>query len=158
MQTNEAKTPRILNVGAGNRIIAGAVNHDIVCHRPEITAVHDLNVLPWPWADESFDLIVARAVLEHLHIDLIESVDECWRILAPGGQLHLKLPHWQHDHTYLDPTHRHRFSLRTVEIFDPATEYGGQYAWYTPRKWRITKGPWMNRCLSSIYVRMAVRK
>lgn len=148
----------ILNLGAGNKIIPGAVNHDIVQHRPEIGAVHDLNLLPWPWEDNSFDQIVARSVLEHLRPTLIETVNECWRILRPGGRLHVKVPYWNCEHAFVDPTHYWQFGLGTLQIFDPTTEYGRQYAWYTLRKWKITKGPWMNKPKTGIYAEMQVVK
>ena len=148
----------VLNLGAGNKVIKWAVNHDRIRHRPEIDVAWDLNDLPWPWADESFDQIAAIAVLEHLRINLIESVNECWRILRPNGVLVMKLPHWNHEHTYMDPTHYWRFSVGTPTIFDPETEYGNAYAFYTERKWRIVKGPRLNRRKSSIYVTMRVRK
>lgn len=147
-----------LNIGAGNRIMKEAVNHDRIQHRPEIDVVWDLNELPWPWADESFDLVVARSVFEHLRITLIESVNECWRILRPGGRMYLKVPHWQSDSSYMDPTHYWRFSLQIPTIFDPKTEYGRAYAFYTDRKWKIIKGPRLNRAQSSIHVTMEVRK
>lgn len=148
----------VLNIGAGNRIIAGAVNLDRERHRPEIDVAHDLNVLPWPFPDESFDKIVARAVLEHLRITLIESVDECWRLLRPGGVLFMKLPYWKHDNAYLDPTHHWRFSLATPNIFDPQTDYGKRYGFYTPRKWKIIKPPRLNDAHSSFAVTMRVIK
>jgi len=148
----------ILNLGAGNMIMMGAVNHDRVRHRPEIDVAWDLNLMPWPWIDGSFDVIVARAVFEHLKITLIESMNECWRMLRPGGKVLLKLPDWRHEHSYDDPTHYWRFTLHTVEIFDPETKYGREYAFYTQRKWRIIKGPRLNRCQSSIYVTLEVRK
>ena len=148
----------VLNLGAGNRPIEGAVNHDLRRHRREIDVIHDLSVLPWPWPDESFDLIVARAVFEHLRMTLLESVGECWRILRPGGELQLKLPYWQHENTYQDPTHYWRFGLHTCDIFDPDTEYGRAYDFYTERKWRIVKGPKLNNAGSSIHVLMQVRK
>jgi len=148
----------ILNLGAGNRIMPDAVNHDLRKHRPEIDVAHDLNVLPWPWKDESFDLIVARTVLEHLRITLIESVNECWRILRPGGELYLKLPYWDHDNSYLDPTHYWRFSMHTCDIFDPESKYGQKYDFYTDRKWRIVEPAQLNDAKSSFFVRMQVRK
>ena len=107
----------VLNLGAGNRIIEGAVNHDRIIHRPEISVAHDLNGRPWPGGDESFDLIVARAVFEHLRITLLESVSECWRILRPGGELQLKLPYWKHERSYRDPTHYWRLACRTCVTF-----------------------------------------
>ncbi len=148
----------VLNLGAGNDIRDGAVNHDRVPHRCEISIVHDLNVLPWPWADNTFELILARAVLEHLQINLIQSVNECWRVLKPGGILYLKLPYWRHEHAWQDPTHYWQFTLHTCDVFDPDTEYGKAYSFYTDRKWKITKPAKLNAGKSSFYVTMQVRK
>lgn len=148
----------VLNLGAGNKLIAGAVNYDRVKHRPEIDVAHDLNVMPWPWADESFDHIVARAVLEHLDRDLVQSLDECWRILRPGGLLSIKLPYWKSDNSYLDPTHRWFYTLGSLDQFDPATERGTQYAFYTTRHWKIVKGPKLNDAQTSIFWTLRVRK
>lgn len=127
----------ILNLGAGNRIVDGAVNHDLVAHRPEITVVHDLNDLPWPWEDESFDLIEAWSVLEHLQQTLYVSLDECWRLLRSGGHLRIKLPLWEHDASWIDPSHYWKFSLRSLDHFDPDTPRGRDYEFYPCRKWRI---------------------
>ena len=151
MDDTDATTRDILNLGAGNQIIEGAVNHDQVKHRPEIEVVHDLNVLPWPWEDESFDLVVAKAVLEHLRITLFESMDECWRLLRPGGTVYLKLPYWNHDNSFADPSHYWKFALDTLRIFDPSTAYGLAYQFYPHKKWKIIKGPRLNRSRSSIH-------
>ncbi len=148
----------ILNLGAGNRLVEGAVQHDLTRHRPEIDVVWDLNDLPWPWADNSFDLIIACAVLEHLRINLLESVNECWRILRPGGVLYAKLPYWDSDNSYRDPTHYWRFSLGTCDIFDPTTKYGYDYAFYTDRKWRIVQPAKLNKAGSSFSIKMQVMK
>ena len=148
----------VLNLGCGNQLIDGAVNHDRTLHRSGIDVAHDLNELPWPWADESFNMIVALAVLEHLKLTLIESVSECWRILRPDGIVYLKLPHWQHEHSYVDPTHYWAFSLRTCDVFDPATRYGKQYGFYCDRKWTIIEPATLNRGKSSFYLKMRVMK
>lgn len=149
---------KILNLGAGNRVIGDAVNHDVVKHRPEIAVVWDLNNMPWPWPDNSFDQIVARAVLEHIRPDLVQSLNECWRILRPGGQLFVKLPYWESEISHEDPTHRWFFALRSLDQFDPDTERGREYAFYTPRKWRILEPPVLNKARSSIIAKMQVRK
>lgn len=148
----------VLNLGAGNRPIAGAINVDRTRHREEINCVHDLNVLPWPWEDEAFDLIVARAVFEHLRHDLIVSMDEAWRLLRPTGRIYVKLPYWNSEISHLDPTHYWKYALRTMEWFDPRTEYGKAYGFYTARKWRIVKGPRLNRSRSSIHTTLEVWK
>ena len=47
-----------LNIGAGHDIYDGWINHDIAA-LPGIDVVHDLNLTPWPWNDESMDEVVA---------------------------------------------------------------------------------------------------
>jgi len=130
---------KILNLGTGNRPIEGAVNHDVRKHNPTIDVTHDLSNLPWPWGDEEFDTIHAISVLEHLDIDLVGSVDECWRILKPGGKLIARVPHWQHPTCWRDPTHRRGYTMETWDLFDPRTHFGKGYGFYTERKWHIEK-------------------
>ena len=130
---------RTLNLGAGNKIMPGVVNHDRIAHRPEIDVAWDLDVLPWPWPDNSFDLIIASSVLEHLHIDLLASINECWRILDKGGRLWVKVPHWNNESAYNDPTHQRVCGLAVLDAFDPTTRGGQAYSFYTPRKWRIIR-------------------
>jgi len=131
----------ILNLGCGRKPIAGAVNHDRVAHADYVDVAHNLNRLPWPWDDNSFDKIAAIAVLEHLDIDLVTALNECHRILRPGGLLVVKLPLWNSERSYDDPTHRWRFSLRSLDQFCPETERGQMYGFYTERKWKYVKRP-----------------
>lgn len=128
-----------LNLGAGNHLAPDAVNHNLVKHRPEIDMAWNLNDLPWPWEDESFDLVMASSVFEHLRIDLLTALNECWRILRPGGRLRVKLPHWQHDNAYADPTHWRAYSMRVFDAVDPDTKLGQELIFYTNRKWKILK-------------------
>jgi SAM-dependent methyltransferase len=149
----------VLNLGAGNKIEPNAVNHDLLKHRPEIDVAWDLGKLRWPWPDDSFDLIIARSVLEHVKPSLLETLGECWRILRPAGRIFVKLPHWQHDRTYSDPTHYWQgFSLGIFDQFDPDTERGREYSFYTTRKWRIIERPAFNEDGSSFMATLEVRK
>ena len=140
-----------LNLGAGNKIIQGAVNHDLHKHRPEIDVAHDLDFLPWPWADDSFDRIAALAVFEHLDIDLVLALNQCHRILRPGGELVLKLPLWDSERAHDDPTHRWYYTLRSLDQFCPETKRGRQYGFYTPHKWAFVKRPRANKARTSFY-------
>jgi len=148
----------ILNLGAGNKIIKGAVNHDLYKHRKEIDVAHDLNILPWPWADESFDQIVASAVFEHLDNNLVVTLNECHRLLRPGGAVWLKLPLWSAERAHDDPTHRWFFTIRSLDQFCPKTRRGKQYGFYTPLKWRYVKGPRFNKARTSLVVTLGVIK
>jgi SAM-dependent methyltransferase len=153
----------LLNLGAGNRLMVAkagdrVVNHDRTAHRPEIDVAHDLNELPWPWGDDSFDHINASAVLEHLRLNLVESLNECWRILRPKGRLRLKVPYWRADSSWSDPTHYWMFNLSAFDQFDPDTKRGRDYGFYTDRKWRIVKPAWLNPEKTSVLVLLEVRK
>jgi len=151
--------PDILNLGAGTKPMRkGVINHDRIRHGPHIDVVHDLNVLPWPWEDNSFDHIVARSVMEHLNIDLVQALDECWRILRPGGRAYLKVPFYAADASYSDPTHRWRYNLQSFDVFVPETKLGTQYVFYTERKWQFIKGPRLNTSKTSIHILLEVRK
>ena len=135
----------VLNLGAGNRIVEGAINHDRRKHRPEIDVAWDLNRLPWPWKDGDFQHVRAMSVLEHLDVDLLTSLNECWRILAPGGTLHIRLPYWRHETCWRDPTHRRGYTMETFDIFDPTTQVGRDYGFYTPHKWHIVEKQYIHR-------------
>ena len=149
---------KILNLGAGNRLIEGAVNHDLYEHRSEIDVAHDLNIFPWPWPDEAFDQIVALSVFEHLDVNLVVTLNECHRLLLPGGTLVLKLPLWSAEQAHDDPTHRWFFTIRSLHQFCPETKRGKQYAFYTPHKWRYVKRPKVNDAKTSFYVSLEVIK
>jgi len=84
-------TKTILNIGAGNKILEGAVNVDVTDY-PGIDMILDVGVYPWPWEDESIDGIHASHVIEHLE-DPKKFILECLRILKKGGFLRLCLPH-----------------------------------------------------------------
>lgn len=128
-----------LNIGAGNDIKDPGkwVNHDKTKHRPEIDTAWDLNELPWPWKNNYFERIEARSVFEHLDIDLLAAIDECWRILKPGGRLYVKVPNAEDTiGCWGDPTHRRPYTLSFTAVFDYKSKKEGNN-FYTKRKWKI---------------------
>jgi SAM-dependent methyltransferase len=127
-----------LNLGCGNDILPAYVNHDVRQHRPEVDVVHDLRVLPWPWPSHSADEIRLLDVLEHMPA-VVPVIDECWRLLKPGGLLHVRVPHYQHENAWLDPTHVRPFHLDSFDYFDPDRTLGSKYGFYSERKWKILR-------------------
>lgn len=98
---------RKLNLGCGGDKKEGYINLDwqgIV--RPDIE--HDLNVLPYPFPDNYFDLIEAFHVLEHLDRPFAV-MKELHRLLRPGGKLIIKVPHFSRGFTHAE--HAHGFDV-----------------------------------------------
>jgi SAM-dependent methyltransferase len=81
----------ILNLGAGHKLVKGAVNIDVTLYEG-IDQVVDLSVYPWCWPDNSIDGIHSSHFIEHLP-DQEKFIRECYRILKPGGFLRLCVPH-----------------------------------------------------------------
>jgi SAM-dependent methyltransferase len=102
-----------LNLGCGQKPLVGAVNVDAVA-MPGVDVVHDLDVFPWPWPDDSVDEIVASHVFEHV-ADPIGFMSEVWRILRCRGGVRIDVPHYTSRNAFTDPTHR-RYC--TEETFD----------------------------------------
>lgn len=81
----------ILNLGAGHKILKGAINVDAKKYEG-VDMVYNLAYLPWPWQDNSVDGIHCSHVLEHFFNQEM-FIKECYRILKPGGFLRLCVPH-----------------------------------------------------------------
>ena len=140
---------KILNLGAGNRIIEGADNHDIIQHRPEINTVFNLNSFKWyeyiardlnlpiEQVKDSYDRIELISVLEHLSRPL-DALNECWQLLKSDGILVVKYPHKDSFTAYDDLTHRNYMTEYSLDYVDPRTYYGKHDGmFYTEKKWNI---------------------
>ncbi len=102
-----------LNLGCGHDYKQGWVNldHDPRCS-PDIS--HDLDSLPYPFEDGEFGYVYASHVVEHVD-DLFATLDEIERILEPGGELHVRVPHFSNGNGYNDLTHRRFFGWFTFD-------------------------------------------
>lgn len=94
------------------------------------------------------------AVLEHLDIDLVKSMNELWRISKKGCILTVKLPMWDSESVHDDPTHRWFFTERSLHYFDPSTEIGKNYGFYTDKKWKILEDLIFTKTRSSFTAKM----
>lgn len=104
-----------VNLGCGSRARDGWVNVD-VHPLPGVDVVHDLDVFPWPFADDSCERVVAEHLFEHVARP-VEFVLECWRILEPGGLLTVTCPHWTSENAFTDPTHVRFVTDRTFDYW-----------------------------------------
>ncbi len=132
-----------LNLGAGNLIMEGFINHDLVKHRPEIDIAFDLNEKDWrnnlgmkEMKNINFNEIRAYDVIEHLD-DPINFMNNCWNLLEPKGILNLKACGYKNESYWIDITHKRAFHISSFDYFDPTTALGQEYVYYTEKKWRI---------------------
>ena len=82
---------------------------------------------PLPFATSSVDRIFTVHVLEHLP-DFLPLIDECHRVLRPGGVLHILAPWWRHVNAVADPTHLRLLDTQTSKGLGART--GSPLRWY----------------------------
>lgn len=131
-----------INLGAGNDQTPGWVNVDMI-DMEGIDVVHNLIKFPYPFEDDSADEIKAVDVLEHLppyigdEHGVIKFINECHRILAPGGVLYMQTPGWRAEFLWIDPTHVRGFDIESMDFFDPTKHYGQTTGFYSPCKFSV---------------------
>ena len=129
----------ILDVGCGDSKTPGAVGMDRRA-RLGVDIVHDCEVLPWPFKDETFDRIILSHLVEHLKPWLmVDIMDELWRVMKPKGQLLIATPYAGSFGFYQDPTHIKAWNEATPTYFDSAYPL---YEVYKPRPWRLEQNIW----------------
>jgi predicted SAM-dependent methyltransferase len=101
-----------LNLGCGGNRLEGFENHDA-----------DVDISkPLPWPDNSVDFILIEHCWEHIDSHAaLRCLDECYRILKPGGVLRLCVPvldRLERDHGRdIVFGHGHQAAYSTVLIF-----------------------------------------
>ena len=123
--------PAVLDLGCGNRKRPGTVGID---SNPRTAAdvVHDLDCFPYPFADAAFDEIYADNVIEHL-AEPVKVMEELHRISKPGARIKVIVPYFRSLWAFIDPTHRHFFSVDSFSYYDPAHENSRLYNYSTAR-------------------------
>jgi len=126
MQTISEQTSLKINFGSSGTNKPGFINVDIRSSvRPDV--IHDLNVFPYPFADNSADEIELVHLLEHLDRPFL-AMEELHRILKPGGRLYIAVPHFSRGFTHTE--HSHGFDVSFPYYFTkrfPNQFYGVEY-------------------------------
>jgi predicted SAM-dependent methyltransferase len=89
--------------------------------KPDI--VHDLNIIPLPFDDNSFDEIHAYQVLEHCGTQgdykfFFAQFEDFWRILKPNGFLCASVPAWNGPWAWGDPGHKRVIPYESLIFLD----------------------------------------
>lgn len=118
-----------LNLGCGNKRLAGFVNVD----KQQGDLLLDLETDAWPWEAGSVDGIVCEHVVEHLR-DFISFINKCHGILKPGATMIITTPHPLCSWFWQDPTHVRGYTPNTFSLYctgAPGTEHCGITPWPT---------------------------
>ena len=124
----------MLDVGCGINKLAGAIGIDRnAASRADV--ICDLDDLPCPFKDSSFDHVHAAHVIEHV-ADVMGTMEEFHRLVRPGGTIFLATPHYTDFSSFCDPTHRWHLNSYSFRYFGP--NHGG-YSYYSRAGLRETK-------------------
>ncbi|BCL14138.1 methyltransferase domain-containing protein [Micromonospora sagamiensis] len=111
--TVDGRAPVVVDLGCGGtKQYPGNLGLDIL-PAPGVDAVADLSG-SLPLVDHSIDVLFAVHILEHM-VDFLPLVDECHRVLRPGGVLHVMSPWWRHVNAVADPTHVRLLDVQTIK-------------------------------------------
>jgi SAM-dependent methyltransferase len=100
--------PLALNIGSRSKHKTHIINMDIA-QNGDADVIADATYMPF--ADNSFDLIINIAVMEHTKLPHIIAA-ECYRILKPGGKLYCAIPFFQMYHP--DPIDVQRYTVTGI--------------------------------------------
>lgn len=117
-------------LGCGNQRKEGWIGLDKGDYGQEI--IRDIKK-GLPFCDNSCEALVADQLLEHIQLneDFIFMMNECLRVLKPGGIFEIWSPNYQSETAFKDPTHC-RFITKytfTYMIKENKWEYGFDKRW-----------------------------
>lgn len=105
---------RIVDLGAGGRKLALWVETVDFAPFPGTTHVCDFVRGRTPYEDGSVDVVIATGILQHVADDR-RFIAEVYRMLKPGGMVHVEAPFLVQWHP--DPIDCRRFTLQGLEFF-----------------------------------------
>jgi hypothetical protein len=83
----------------------------------------------WPWEDDSVEEAHSSHFIEHLTaVERVHFYNELYRVLKPGAQATVIVPHWNSNRAYGDPTHQ----------WPPVSEMS---FYYLSKEWRKSQAP-----------------
>ncbi len=121
-----------LNLCCGDDYQEGWVNVDLN-KNSRCDVVHNLDIFPYPFQDDSFDYVRIIDGLEHLE-DIIAVMEEVHRISTNGATVEIRVPHFSSLLSFTDPTHKHAFSTQS---FDYLTGGFENYHFYSHAQFEL---------------------
>ena len=131
MTATASRPSRILDLGCGSKLRSGAIGIDFNS-RSSATIIHNLNVFPYPLEAGAFDEVYLDNTLEHLD-DVVRVMEELYRICSPNAMVKVIVPYFRSPWAFLDPTHKHFFTVESFGYFDPDSILCQRYDYSTAR-------------------------
>lgn len=130
---------KIIDIGCSMGKLEGAIGIDLRRH-PLLDKSLTTDIIgnindPFPIKSNSFDLILANNIIEHVQ-NVVTTMEEIHRIGKKNSLVVIRTPHFSHPESYRDPTHRWSF---TWETFDYFIEGDPKSSMYTDRKFKYQK-------------------
>ena len=128
-----------LNLGAGFDNAEGFVRLDCSPHAPADVR-GDMCALPF--GDCTFDEIKAHHVLEHIEKrDHVRALNECHRVLAPGGTIEVEVPVFPFPISIADPTHVSLWHSLSFDYFCQGRGHDEHMTLYGILPWKLVGTP-----------------
>ncbi len=127
---------RKIDMGCGKDNLEGYLHLDRRFHSPHIDLAWDLNIIPYPFNDNTFSEVRMYDVFEHIDKPL-EVLNEVHRILIQGGVFDLRIPTVEDFDLWTDITHKRPFTERSFDHFIRGTVFNTNYGYYSERLWEL---------------------
>jgi SAM-dependent methyltransferase len=132
---------KILDLGCGGNKYKSPNPEDVVIGLDKIKydgvdVVHDLDVFPYPFENNQFDVVIVKHVIEHLK-DTVKVMEEIHRILRLDGIIKMEYPVYPNPNAFKDPTHLHVFTYDSFYFFCPMTDFGKENMQCTKARFEI---------------------
>ncbi len=126
----------VVDLGCGNKKRPNTIGVDFN-ERTKADIIHNLNIFPYPFEGGSIDKIYIDNTLEHLD-EPLKVMEELYRIVKADGIVKVIVPYFRSAAAFIDPTHKHFFTVESFSYYDPEHIICQQYD-YTLAKFKVEK-------------------